>query len=242
MNTPCSRRAGFTLIEILTVIAIIGILAAILIPTVSRTRDSARATRCLSNVRQLALAQFTYAGEHRGQFAQGWEMGDAPGVDYKLLWQARLAPYLIGFGVNPQASVHDNRRASESIFVSPNADFDDPLAVADLGAGRGVTSYRLNANMNAWSWWTPPQGPLWSFRMNAPPIPARVLLLGNGRLADVDYAMPDFENWGEWSQIDFPHAGRTRSNWAFADGHVESLSRADLNDPAPSARVQWRWW
>ena len=50
--SPSARRA-FTLIEFLTVIAIIGVLAAIIIPTVGRVRESARAAHCTSNLRQL---------------------------------------------------------------------------------------------------------------------------------------------------------------------------------------------
>jgi prepilin-type N-terminal cleavage/methylation domain-containing protein len=59
-------RAAFTLIELLTVIAIIGILAAILIPTVSRVRDSARASQCQSNLRQLGQQVLLFAADYRG--------------------------------------------------------------------------------------------------------------------------------------------------------------------------------
>lgn len=56
---------AFTLIELLTVIAIIGILASILIPVVGRVRASAHQIQCASNVRQIALAVLSYESENR---------------------------------------------------------------------------------------------------------------------------------------------------------------------------------
>lgn len=58
--------AAFTLIELLTVIAIIGILAAILLPVVGKVRDNARASVCLSNMRQVSLAMLMFADDNDG--------------------------------------------------------------------------------------------------------------------------------------------------------------------------------
>ncbi len=66
MPAPRARR-GFTLIELLTVIAIIGILAAIIVPTVSKVRDTAKKSKCLSNVRQISLSLINQANQHPRQ-------------------------------------------------------------------------------------------------------------------------------------------------------------------------------
>ncbi len=60
------RKAGFTLIEVLVVVAIIALLVAILLPSLSRARAQARRTVCLSNLRQIAIGAVQYSNEHRG--------------------------------------------------------------------------------------------------------------------------------------------------------------------------------
>jgi prepilin-type N-terminal cleavage/methylation domain-containing protein/prepilin-type processing-associated H-X9-DG protein len=57
--------SGFTLTELLAVIAIVGVLAAILIPVVLRVRESSRSAACQSNLRQLGAAFLLYQADHK---------------------------------------------------------------------------------------------------------------------------------------------------------------------------------
>jgi len=60
------KREAFTLIEILVVIAIIGVLAAILLPVYASVREKGRRTACVSNMRQIEMALTAYAQDNEG--------------------------------------------------------------------------------------------------------------------------------------------------------------------------------
>ncbi|HDY67525.1 MAG TPA: type II secretion system protein [Candidatus Scalindua sp.] len=62
---------GFTLIELLVVIAIIGVLAGILLPALSRVRESGRRTHCTSNLRQIGMGLIMYLNENNETFPTG---------------------------------------------------------------------------------------------------------------------------------------------------------------------------
>lgn len=57
-------KTGFTLIEMLVVISIIAVLAAILFPLFARARENARRSSCQSNLRQIGLGMLQYCGDY----------------------------------------------------------------------------------------------------------------------------------------------------------------------------------
>lgn len=72
-----SQRRGFTLIEILVVVAIIAILAAILFPVFARARESARKSSCQSNLKQIGLAWMQYTQDYDDKVMPGGAFGDS---------------------------------------------------------------------------------------------------------------------------------------------------------------------
>jgi prepilin-type N-terminal cleavage/methylation domain-containing protein/prepilin-type processing-associated H-X9-DG protein len=94
------RRRGFTLIELLVVIAIIAILAAILFPVFAQAREAARASSCLSNVKQLSLGMMMYVQDYDERFPNwNWTFncyGGNNGLprDSSNFWTMAIYPYV----------------------------------------------------------------------------------------------------------------------------------------------------
>ena len=82
---PHGVRRAFTLAELLVAIGIVAVLVSLLLPTLNKVRDLAKTVKCLSNLRQLALANTMYVSQWNGWAVPG-AIGNMHGPDSRVTW------------------------------------------------------------------------------------------------------------------------------------------------------------
>ncbi|MEO6906484.1 MAG: prepilin-type N-terminal cleavage/methylation domain-containing protein [Abditibacteriaceae bacterium] len=198
-----SRKKAFTLIEILVVIGIIALLAAILFPVLSRARERARATSCMNNEHQIALAIMQYVQDHDRRYppidaagADGWTTalkvsdgnifqcpseGQAPSLGFTDYWLNAELMWSNDYTVRGLSDVRV-RYPANTILIGD-------------GTAHG-TDYAFGAALHS---------------IPDPPNPLPIVV-------------------NPWTSSD-PYANRHfgGANYAFADGHVKWLNAASIN-------------
>jgi len=81
-------RPGFTLVELLVVIGIIALLISVLLPALNKARKASRTTACMSNLRQLAMAEIQYNMDCKGKFSPYYN--GSGGTKFQIEWMAQV--------------------------------------------------------------------------------------------------------------------------------------------------------
>lgn len=201
---------GFTLIELLVVIAIIGTLISLSVPGLSRVKEIARRTKCLSNIRQLGIALQLYADRHEGR---------VPPRDYEegAVWVDRLEPYYTN-----RKLLHcptDKKNVDQSYLMNG---FIDYFAIHSFGSNwdEFFGAYKT--------------GGFEGMKLSDIPKPADTITFGEKRAdSDDDSYMdiwpPEYGGSDHLTEVAHGKHGSSRnvrssgSNYAFADSSVRFL-------------------
>jgi prepilin-type N-terminal cleavage/methylation domain-containing protein len=246
-----ARRAGFTLVELLVVIAMIAILIGILLPALARARGSAWNIACLARLRSIGQAVHLYADDSKDELpladhAAGFLDPDPAGTRLAS-WSLALLPYLGARGFERADLLEPSRlegrgadwRASvESLYRCPHdpRGFDPPAREAAVYDG----SYGYNAYLVLSAGELDPIRPgrarLWR-RRDAAPRPGATVAFGEVHEGDSANTMVDHFMAHFWTQFNAPtdrvaktRHGRT-AGYLMLDGRAVGVAFEATFDP-----------
>lgn len=244
---PHPRRAvpaAFTLIELLVVIAIIAILAAMLLPALSKAKESAVGASCLSNSRQIGIGVMMYATDNKEIYPNKWWVNgpykNAEGLACGGEWQTTPASVLVSYLPNSRVWVCP-KKGRGLTYSSQSGVFDPSIT--------GFVSYGFNyLGMFGGSY----DEPL-TFKVNSIIRPAQVVAIdecyGSSNPSEIGGSVGDGyadAAWHDdfWSLYSYPNTSvpgvanfrfqtqfgkhNKRVNIVYADGHAADTKPSKL--------------
>jgi prepilin-type N-terminal cleavage/methylation domain-containing protein/prepilin-type processing-associated H-X9-DG protein len=215
-------NSAFTLIELLVVISIIALLAGMLLPTLGRARDKAKAINCVSNLKQLGIAVQMYWDDNQGKICGLYDTFPSWGnTNGPLAWTEELYPYL----------------KTTSVFRDPGR--PNWMASAEVDYYLNLLEPYLDES----------SGRAGAYPVDSRSIknPSAFIIISDDLCSDplqeIDPSneVSDRTGFGTASNT-YPafHAGGT-ANFLFADGHVASFSRFDTSQMTYWYRAMANW-
>lgn len=228
------RRAGcraFTLVELLVVIAVIGVLASLLLPALAAARQKARKTACLSNLRQVGVAVMLYASDNGGKiplgprasaFTSPMNFYPSTGAPTSLISLGSGAPVGLGLLLSQQLS------AQPKVLFCPGTDqpLDADAQLANVGTRQAQCSFYYRHAGNTQIFDAPGQQPaapgsgkLEDLGRNRDGLPVRALAIDTQFLCA--------EGMATFGIFPRTHHQQRFADVLFADGHSRSRPNAD---------------
>ena len=255
-NSKCREgRIGFTLVELLVVIGIIALLIGILLPALSKARESANRVACLSNMRQIGMGIFQYLNDNKDRFPRP---ASAVTEEDWIYWQAnrvqddgRIVAYLGGTFIaklfrcpsDSEVNAHLNGyiysyTVNETMFCHPAAlggtDMTG-LAAGPHGAHGGKVAGDTSPATSPITPYTLKRSQIYHSTEKIMLIDESSVTIDDGCWAPQNYAgggLNLLSNRHDKGSEDKTNINAGRGNALFADGHADYIERKLAMTPA----------
>lgn len=216
------RRAGFTLVELLVVIAVIAILAAVAIPAVMGALESARGSTATNKLAEVSKGTVSHAASNRGYLPlPAKDQSSAPPTfgtssDEEDVWYNSLAQHL---SIAPLTSINANGfYSASSVYYIPGAKYRK----SDLKGDKAYFAFGMNVNLANWG-----TGGERRIKETTLSVPGKTVLFAEGGLPEE--RMPSKYSGGVYQGACAVAANNFAARYkrngiiAFGDNHVERV-------------------
>ena len=231
------RRRAFTLVELLTVIGILSVLLALLLPTLAAAREAANTTQCLGNLRQLATAAAAYCAANDGYYPPAlYVEGTVSSYwDFTVSIDPATGKLTAGPGLLWAGQAGGTHSAAGQVQQCPS------FAGSSTTARDPYTGYNYNTSRIGHGSGETVKAPA---RAGEVRNPARCALFGDGqwsaganKFMRSPFVIPGMDEFAARSAGTQGYRHRGKTNVIFCDAHAETVSgrhvrTSDHNPPA----------
>jgi prepilin-type N-terminal cleavage/methylation domain-containing protein/prepilin-type processing-associated H-X9-DG protein len=224
-------RAGFTLVELVVVVAMVGLLATMLAPTLARTKPNSASFQCQNNLRQLAFAWKMYADDNNGGLVYNRDGGNTGKSLGSEAWVAGWLDYTSSTDNTNTALLIDHNKYPYGAYLGPyiktplafRCPADRSTAPMPGGAKPRARSISMNNFVGTGSrtWNTPSRYPLCT-KFDQIKLPGYMFVFLDEREDSINDGCFLTDPDTRYALIDYPSSYHNNAgSFSFADGHSE---------------------